>query len=625
MYSLFPALVSALFLGYGAYVVAEKGVNRITVSFLLLCVTTFFWQASWAVLFQVHDTAYVDPLIRFGYLFIIFLPTALYHFSIEISGTTRERRWVYVSYAIATVLAGFDLFSDLFVNGHYHYFFGYYPKAGVLHPLHVLQTAVLLLRSSYVIGKKLQPVHTHQRARLLLRLIGVLVYFLAATDYLSNYGLELYPIGVIFITLNLGLLTMALTRYEVTTSVAVASTMAHEIRTPLVSIRMLADGLAIHLPELHKGYQLAIEHGLMKANIRPVAVQVLADLSRNISHLITYSNTIIDMMLAYAQMERIDTSSFAWHSMRTCVNEALDAYPFEPQKREKVTLVVEKDFQFYGSPTLLTLVISHLLKNALYALRADLKGTIIIRLDTPNGKPTLTLTDTGCGIPANVLPYIFDPFFTNRPSSHNGLGLAFCRCVIEASNGHMDCYSAEGEYTSFVLIFEPPTHELEMVKALPQTMEQAPATSENVAPANGDDEALLAKLKMLTGKTVILAEDDATNRDMMLGYLEGLGMKVLEAEDGQQVLRHLERGAHVDLILIDMQMPILNGVQTATAIRSQSWDHQNVPILALTGHSDQASIKTAETAGMNDFLVKTGDMKALREKILTVLSSAGKR
>ncbi len=126
----------------------------------------------------------------------------------------------------------------------------------------------------------------------------------------------------------------------------------------------------------------------------------------------------------------------------------------------------------------------------------------------------------------------------------------------------------------------------------------------------------------LTGKTIILAEDEASNREMMSSYLENFGIKVLEAENGQQVLDHLEHGAPADLILMDMQMPVLNGLQTTIAIRSKNWAHQHVPILALSGNSDQTSILATTQAGMNDFVVKTGDLKALREKIQTWLSSA---
>ena len=74
MYSLLPALVSGLFIAYGFYVIAAKGLTRTTGSFFLLCMTTFFWQGTWAVLYTVEaNPAKADLLIRFGYVLIAFL------------------------------------------------------------------------------------------------------------------------------------------------------------------------------------------------------------------------------------------------------------------------------------------------------------------------------------------------------------------------------------------------------------------------------------------------------------------------------------------------------------------------------------------------------------------------
>ena len=140
MYSVLPAVVSALFLGYGLYAIAHKGFSRVTVSFLILCVTTFFWQGIWAVLFQVQDPAVAGILVKAGYLLILFLPTSLYWFLAEISERPGERRWIVLSYSLAAVLGVFDLTTNLFVDGYFNYFFGYYPEAGLLHPVHVLQT-----------------------------------------------------------------------------------------------------------------------------------------------------------------------------------------------------------------------------------------------------------------------------------------------------------------------------------------------------------------------------------------------------------------------------------------------------------------------------------------------------
>lgn len=459
MYSVLPALVSVLFLAYGLYVAARKGFNRVTTSFCVLCLATFFWQATWAVLFQVRDPDLAMRLVRFGYLLILFLPTSLYLFLVEISGRARERRWVLLSCAMAAVLAGFNLFSDLFVAGFFDYGWGLYPKAGPLHPLHVLQTVVVVTRGLYITWRQQQVAPSPQRAQLRLCVASLLVYFFAAVDYLCNYGLGFYPPGVVFIAISLGLIAFAVTRHNLMSPVAVAATVAHEMRTPLASIRMQADALAQMLPELRQGYELAVAHGLMERNAMSPDPRQAVDLSRGIAQQVDRSNVVIDMMLASSRMERIDPASFARHSMRACVDEALATYPFSRQERSRVRADTGADFEFVGSDSLMVFVLFNLIKNSLYAIRAAGRGDIAIVLAQGREGATLTFTDTGSGIPAAALPRIFDTFFTTKRNQGAGIGLAFCRRVVESFGGRMRCESEEGRFTTFTLEFRPPPAE----------------------------------------------------------------------------------------------------------------------------------------------------------------------
>lgn len=463
MYSVLPAVVSALFLGYGLYVVAVKGFTRVSGSFFALCLTTFFWQATWAVLFQVREPQLADGLVRFGYLLILFLPTNLYQFLVEISGRKAERRWVWLSYGVAGVLAVFDLFTNLFVAGYNEFFFGYYPKAGPLHPLHVLQTVVVVNRGLWITFMQLRTAQPDQQVRLRLCVASLLVYFFAAVDYLCNYGWEFYPPGVVFTAISLGLIAVAVTRYNLMSPVVVAATVAHEMRTPLASIRMHADALTRVLPELQKGYQLAVAHGLVQPDgDEPQPHHVAQSLSRGIAHQVSRSNTVIDMMLASSRLEQVDAAEFSRHSMAACVKEAVDTYPFASGERDRVHVTVTGDFEFHGCDSLMVYVLFNLLKNSLYAIRAAGKGQIAIRVEGGATAHTLAFTDTGSGIPAAVLARIFDTFFTTKKSGGAGIGLAFCRRMVESFGGRLRCDSEEGHFTTFTMTFpvlglaEPP-------------------------------------------------------------------------------------------------------------------------------------------------------------------------
>jgi two-component system, CAI-1 autoinducer sensor kinase/phosphatase CqsS len=460
MYSLLPALVSGLFIAYGCYVLAAKGLNRTTGSFFLLCMTTFFWQGTWAILFTAESAQTADALIRFGYVLIAFLPTTLYHFLTEISARRQDLRWVAVSYGISGVFAILSLSSNFFISGHYHYDWGYYPKAGPLHLLHVLQTSLVVSRGLMITWQQERVATGSQKSRLQLCVYSNLIYFFAAIDYLCNYGFDFYPPGVIFIAISLGMMGYAASKYELMSSYAAAATIAHELRTPLATIRMQAGHAAQQLPEILRELQEARASsgfgGISSADATKDldAHRQLELMCQKIIQQVDRTNQMIDLILASARMEHIDTSNFSWHSMQACAVEMLDSYPFSTGQQRKVHLSSEGDFEFYGSQPLLVFAISNLIKNSLYAMKAADKGEIFITIrpaEAGSSYNTITVTDTASGIPKDVLPHIFDTYYSTKDSAGAGVGLAFCLRVAKAFGGQIRCESVEGEFTTFTL------------------------------------------------------------------------------------------------------------------------------------------------------------------------------
>ncbi|AMP00086.1 his Kinase A domain protein [Collimonas arenae] len=453
MYSILPALVSSVFLGYGLYVLCTQGFTRIGISFSVLCVTSAFWQGTWAVLFQVHNPAVAIFLIKFGYLLILFLPTSLYHFLTEVSDRPQERHLVYLSYGLASILAVFLIGSDLFVSGYYEYFWGYYPKAGLLHPIHVLQTVVVVNRGLYITYMQQRNAPPNKRIRLRLCIAGILTYFFAAIDYLCNYGYEFYPPGVLFIAVSLGIITIAIVRYGLFNPMAIAATVAHEMRTPLLSIRNQAQGMSKYIPTLLNSYQLAVSHKLCEPTLPPFAMNYLATIGQTLTREVDRTNAVLDMMLASIKMDQIDKSNFTQHEIHDCLAEAIDRYTFDHEDRERIVVNVAEEFRFYGSDTLLILVLFNLLKNALYAIKAAKKGDIYISTESGTTFNRLHFTDTGAGIPQEALPNIFDGFFTTKNSGGTGVGLTFCHRVMVSFGGRIRCDSVAGQYTTFTLEF----------------------------------------------------------------------------------------------------------------------------------------------------------------------------
>jgi signal transduction histidine kinase len=212
MYSILPTISAVLFLLMGIWVLFNNKKNAINIALFLLCLTTFFWQASWAFLFQVSDPIKANLIIKIGYSFIIFLPTFMYHFLIQASESKKDKSWLKLSYIISIILFLIHISTNLFVNGQYEYFWGYYPKASYFHPIHVIQTFSTVLRGVYIAIKRLGKTQYPLNEPISYAAVGLVIYCFAAIDYLCNYGFEFYPPGVIFILLYLAILTYAITQ-----------------------------------------------------------------------------------------------------------------------------------------------------------------------------------------------------------------------------------------------------------------------------------------------------------------------------------------------------------------------------------------------------------------------------
>jgi signal transduction histidine kinase len=459
MYSILPAFVSALFLGLGLYVLLTEGLTRLSTPFALMCVCTFFWQGTWAFLFQTTNAEVAGVLVKVGYLFILFLPTTFYHFVTEVAGPRGERRLLLASYGLCVLLAIFLLTGDEVVAGFETYFFGPYPKAGPLHPVHVLQTLFLAWRSGWLLLRARREVRGKARRRLLdLCLLSLGLYSLAAVDYAVNYGYTFYPPGVIFIATGLGILGITIARHGLMRPFLLAATVAHEVAMPLAAIDMHAEEIGTALPELLRGYHLAVQHRLCSEGLYPGQPERLASLASAIRRQVDSTSAVVEMSLPSFNLDRLDPRSFAPHSIRACIDSALERFPFHPGERNLVFVEpIDPLLRFSGSDSLIVFVIFNLLKNALYAIRESGDGKIEINAHQQDGFCVLNFRDTGPGIAADVLPRIFDPFYSTKSHEHGtGMGLAFCRRVCEVFSGSISCESMPRVHTTFTLRLPEP-------------------------------------------------------------------------------------------------------------------------------------------------------------------------
>jgi signal transduction histidine kinase len=140
--------------------------------------------------------------------------------------------------------------------------------------------------------------------------------------------------------------------------------------------------------------------------------------------------------------------------MSKIVSMALERYSFKPNQRDIVRTSLDEDFEFRGSDLLMTHVLFNLLKNGLRAIEARDGDENYLSIELRRGADTNTIviTDTGDGIPPEILNYVFIPFVSaQRPGVGTGLGLSFCRMIIEGAGGTISCRSKVNVGTSFTI------------------------------------------------------------------------------------------------------------------------------------------------------------------------------
>jgi two-component system CAI-1 autoinducer sensor kinase/phosphatase CqsS len=242
---------------------------------------------------------------------------------------------------------------------------------------------------------------------------------------------------------------------------ATASSIAHELRTPLLAIRAGASGLGRYLPSLLETYSIAQQSDLSVPKIRLVHLQSMDGVLSRIEQEAIHSNAIIDMLLANARFTGGYSHGATNCSIAQSVRSALERYPFREGERERVLTDLATDFTFHGSEMLMVHVLFNLLKNALRGMASVDSALISIRIVTGPRTNQLLFRDTGAGIAPDVLPHIFTRFYTSSAgiddaSIGTGIGLAFCRDVMRGAGGAIDCKSVEGMFTEFVLTFPRP-------------------------------------------------------------------------------------------------------------------------------------------------------------------------
>ncbi|MBY0281186.1 MAG: HAMP domain-containing histidine kinase [Alphaproteobacteria bacterium] len=227
-----------------------------------------------------------------------------------------------------------------------------------------------------------------------------------------------------------------------------AGAMAHELRTPLGSISLIAQVLKMHIPTLIKGYKWAKEKN---PEIEGIDEDYIEKAPTEIETTTRGAFSIIDILLMNVKGVTNEASKEPC-DIKVCIQNALAAYPLTSTEKQIIYIDTAENFTFQGNELFMRHVLFNLLKNALYYVKSANKGGVYMRTERSADANILYFKDTGKGMPASMVPHVFERFYS-KTQHGTGIGLAFCKSVMENFGGNISCESIEGEHTTFILRF----------------------------------------------------------------------------------------------------------------------------------------------------------------------------
>ncbi|QMU27628.1 PAS domain S-box protein [Adhaeribacter radiodurans] len=360
------------------------------------------------------------------------------------------------------------------------------------------------------------------------------------------------------------------------------STMSHEIRTPLNAV-------------------IGISHLLLQENPKSEQIENLKILRLSSENLLVLINDILDYSKIEAgkiSFEKID------FNLSELIKNIRHSFGYQANEKDlKIRACLDNTLPavIAGDPVRLNQIISNLLSNAIkFTAQGTITIDVILERETADQiEISFSVTDTGIGIPADKLDLIFESFTqaqsdTTRKFGGTGLGLTITKRLVELQGGRITVESTEAKGSTFTVTLAF-TKRLQQVA--PPDLYYATGTFQN-----------LDHLRLL------LVEDNEINQLVATRFLENWGITPDCAINGKIAVEKVQQQPY-DIILMDLQMPVMDGFEATQLIRKMGGRNAEVPIIALTANVMPDARQKALQVGMNDFVSKPIDPAELHLKI----------
>ena len=379
------------------------------------------------------------------------------------------------------------------------------------------------------------------------------------------------------------------------------SNMSHDIRTPMNAII---------------GMTSLIRHD---AGNKAKVIEYADKIDISSQHLLGIINNVLDMSKIEAGKTVFKYTDFSILDFITELNTIFHSQIDE--KNQTLTIIKENIRHEWvnGDQVHLMQIFSNLLSNAVkYTQEGGKIQFLVEECETKSSvyaKYRFLVSDNGMGMSADFKDTIFDAFTRAESSMTNkiqgtGLGMAITKNLVEAMGGTIDVESELGQGSCFEVLIDLRIAEDRFVSSAEQAEKDEPAGN------------------VLKGMRFLCAEDNELNAEILMELLKIEGAECTICENGKRVLEAFEQSApgDYDMILMDVQMPVMNGYEATKAIRRSSHElAKTIPIIAMTANAFSEDIQHSLAAGMNAHVSKPVEMKVLEKTIRSIKSGGGHR
>ena len=379
------------------------------------------------------------------------------------------------------------------------------------------------------------------------------------------------------------------------------SNMSHDIRTPMNAII---------------GMTSLIRHD---AGNKAKVIEYADKIDISSQHLLGIINDVLDMSKIEAGKTVFKYTDFSILDFITELNTIFHSQIDE--KNQTLTIIKENIRHEWvnGDQVHLMQIFSNLVSNAVkYTQEGGKIQFLVEECETKSSvyaKYRFLVSDNGMGMSADFKDTIFDAFTRAESSMTNkiqgtGLGMAITKNLVEAMGGTIDVESELSRGSCFEVLIDLRIAEDRLVSSAEQAEKDEPAGN------------------VLKGMRFLCAEDNELNAEILMELLKIEGAECTICENGKRVLEAFEQSApgDYDMILMDVQMPVMNGYEATKAIRGSSHElAMTIPIIAMTANAFSEDIQHSLAAGMNAHVSKPVEMKVLEKTIRSIKSSGGHR